>query len=402
MVATVNAHSLLSGRDPAAFLTKISPSEDDRETLLEARKMIRGHLRKRFNDLSQNFLEQQRRSLIDKYSTQPIRLRPKFASQGSFVYGTLNSPAHCPPQEMDLDDGMYLPLEIIDKVPPKVASQMLFRVVGDFLQELCDVNPGWKMERKSTCCRVKLPTAGHLDVPLYAYPEAYEQNLVEAAEAIVVAKALNFQDALLEVRLDSDKVWLAHRDNGWQQSDPKKIHDWFKDRVDLHGPQLRRICRFLKAWRDHHFEKGGVPSIALMAHAVHVFDRVPMAPDRDDLALLRVAERLPSLLSMRVENPTIDVPEGDPSKYLDGCLSQSDRDAAVRAADALRADLSEALENQYQRQRTLNCLRKALGNRLSVDRADLVKVEAAKEAVVTSVAPSILAPAEIPHRSKSA
>lgn len=399
MVASVNAHSLFAGRDPAAFLKAITPSDAQRGQLLDARKKIRAHLKVGFQKLSQDVAEQQKLGLLDRQDPKPLRFRPKFASQGSFVYGTLNKPAHQPPQEMDLDDGMYLPLEVIDKVPPKVASKLLFKVVGDMLQQLCAVTPGWEMERKSTCCRVSLPFGAHIDVPLYAYPEEYEACL-EAAVNLAFGKAFSAMDAARQKPLDSDKVWLAHRDNGWQQSDPKKIKDWFEEKVDLHGEQLSRVCRYLKAWRDQHFPTGGVPSIALMAHAVAIFDTVRMDPDRDDLALLRVAEKLPGLLSEKVKNPTIDVHEGDPSKYLDGGMEPKERREVVQKAWDLKQFLSEALEDHCQRQRTVKHLQHAFGPRLP-DRPDLLHVDAA-ETVVTSVKPRVLAPAIIPNHSHSA
>lgn len=399
MAVSVNAHSLFAGRDPAAFLKAITPSDTQRGQLLEARRAIRTHLKAGFHKLSQDVTEQQKLGLIDRQTTRPLRLGPKFSSQGSFVYGTLNKPAHQPPQEMDLDDGMYMPLEVIDKVPPRVASNLLFKVVGDMLAQLCSDNPGWKMERKSTCCRVSLPFGAHIDVPLYAYPDEYEEYLEKAAVAF--AESLFARDSAMRQKpLDSDKVWLAHRDNGWQQSDPKKIKDWFEGKVDLHGEQLRRVCRYLKAWRDQHFPTGGVPSIALMAHAVSIFDTTRMDSDRDDLALLCVAEKLPGLLTEKVANPTIDVPEGDPSKYLDGGLEPKERREIVQKAWDLKQFLSEALEDHCQRQRALKNLQHAFGPRLP-DRPDLLHVDAT-ETVVTSVKPRVLAPAIIPNHSHSA
>lgn len=400
MAASVNAHSLFAGRDQATFLKAITPSDAKRDQLLEARKRIRTYLKDCFFKLSQDVAKQQNLGLIDRLTAKPLRLSPKFSSQGSFVYGTLNRPAHQPPQEIDLDDGMYFPLEVLGRVPPKVASNLLFKVVGDMLENLCSVTPDWKLERKSTCCRISLPFGAHIDVPLYAYPEEYEACL-ETAVNFALGKAFSAMDAAQQKSLDSDKVWLAHRDNGWQQSDPKKIKDWFEGRVDLHGEQLRRVCRYLKAWRDQHFPTGGVPSIALMAHVVAIFDTTRMDSDRDDLALLRVAEKLPGLLSEKVKNPTIDVPEGDPSKYLDGSLEPKERDEVVQKATDLKQFLSEALEDHCQRQRTLKYLQLAFGPRLP-DRPDLLHVDAAAEAVVTRFERSVLAPAIIPNHSHSA
>ena len=39
-----------------------------------------------------------------------LKLSPRFWTQGSFTYDTLNKPYKTPPQEMDIDDGTYLPI----------------------------------------------------------------------------------------------------------------------------------------------------------------------------------------------------------------------------------------------------------------------------------------------------
>lgn len=44
-----------------------------------------------------------------------ISLNPRFRTQGSFQYDTLNKPYVTPPQEMDIDDGTYLPMELFDE-----------------------------------------------------------------------------------------------------------------------------------------------------------------------------------------------------------------------------------------------------------------------------------------------
>src|SRR5260370_13448828 len=106
--------------------------------------------------------------------------------------------------------------------------------------------------------------------------------------------------------LPSDCVLLAHREDDWISSDPRKIHDWFIDAIHIYGSVLRRVCRYLKAWRDHnqpHLDD--VSSILLMVCASQAYEHLgrPNVPSRDDLALLRVAARLPRLLAGSVYNP---------------------------------------------------------------------------------------------------
>jgi hypothetical protein len=61
---------------------------------------------------------------------------------------------------------------------------------------------------------------------------------------------------------------LAHRDEGWKPSDPRKLEEWFRAAVRQHGEQLRRVCRYLKNWRDNRWEGCRLSSIALMACTV--------------------------------------------------------------------------------------------------------------------------------------
>lgn len=48
-------------------------------------------------------------------------LTPRFWTQGSFQYDTLNNPYATPPQEMDIDDGTYLPMLSL-KIAPSLAT----------------------------------------------------------------------------------------------------------------------------------------------------------------------------------------------------------------------------------------------------------------------------------------
>ncbi|QIK40510.1 hypothetical protein [Pontivivens nitratireducens] len=95
--------------------------------------------------------------------------------------------------------------------------------------------------------------------------------------------------------LSHDEMMLAHRNEGWMKSDPRKLEDWFVDAVKQYGEQVRTVSRYLKGWKDFQWPKGRLASITLMAAVVSVFEKTSaaIASDRDDLALLRVAQDLP-------------------------------------------------------------------------------------------------------------
>jgi hypothetical protein len=166
--------------------------------------------------------------------------------------------------------------------------------------------------------------------------------------------------------LPSDQVLLAHREDDWKVSDPRKVHEWFLNAVDTFGEQYRRVCRYLKAWRDQQGEAlAALSSICLMVCAFEVYRTEQSLFDaRDDLALLRVARRLPQLLQGTIKNPT------DEGEALCAKLWPEDRQRAIALARSLVADLEAALQ-ATEALRAITILRQSLGERLPL-RPDLV------------------------------
>ncbi|MCC4820522.1 hypothetical protein LMH81_28815, partial [Vibrio lentus] len=74
-------------------------------------------------------------------------------------------------QEMDIDDGTYLPMTIFES-EPKIGHQLLTLLVDSALKSLVVENKSWEFESKRTCARIKIPTERtHIDVPMYAIPK---------------------------------------------------------------------------------------------------------------------------------------------------------------------------------------------------------------------------------------
>ena len=81
---------------------------------------------------------------------------PRFYIQGSRAYKTLNSPCTTPPQQSDIDDGVYLPLSVMrEENSPKFAIALFFDAVIDVLNPMC-AERGWYTESKDTCVRVTI------------------------------------------------------------------------------------------------------------------------------------------------------------------------------------------------------------------------------------------------------
>jgi hypothetical protein len=370
-----NVSKLLHASGDAPCLLKNLNLEDhDRANLMEARAKVRQCLRNAFATVTKAELG--------------VTVRPRFFMQGSYAYRTINDPCWTPPQQMDLDDGAYLPMTFVQgEQRPSVAAAAFFKLVDSALEKLAK-EEGWKFVKKPTCARLVISSTAHIDVPLYAIPDAEFEKLEKKARTVdgialdARADSVDRWDAL-----PSDCVLLAHREDDWISSDPRKIHDWFTDAVQLYGPALRRVCRYLKAWRDHnrpHLDD--VSSILLMVCAWEACEDLgrPNVPGRDDLALLGVAERLPRLLAGPIYNPT------DRDERVDARLSDASRRMAIDMAKKLDGELTEIVEKCFDPNQAIERLRGLFGERIP-DQVGLVDVTKAAHAEVRSHAPRIAA-----------
>ena len=300
-------------------------------------------------------------------------LSPRFWTQGSFAYDTLNLPYATPPQEMDIDDGTYLPMEIFND-QPAIGHSLLILLVDTALESLVAENRGWQFEAKNTCGRIRIPSVNvHIDVPMYAVPEdKFLKNQV-ALQALNF-RSYNAQDALFseakaerDYDLDPNSVHLAIRDGdeAWRKSDPKIVENWFNEACTRIGPHLRKVCRIIKGWRDVQWSEKGPSSISLMAAIVDILDEYPT--DRNDLnhALKVVTDRLPERFNAGIESP--DHTDDDllfPSKENHGAR---ETEIITKLLD-LRATLSEA-ENAHANTSALSVINQALRRHFYMHRA---------------------------------
>ncbi len=174
MATTFNLHKVFFEAPVRIdFLSRLSVPDRDEQALREARDLIRATLRIGFASWQDKF---DRRVILNetalRKSVPDPKLRPKFRMQGSAFYHTLNDPAQQPPQRIDYDDGVYLPISFLaDTGNPVLASAGYFRLVETVLAPLCD-RKGWKLcTDKSSCVRVILDDRAHIDLPLYAIPD---------------------------------------------------------------------------------------------------------------------------------------------------------------------------------------------------------------------------------------
>lgn len=380
-----NVEKLLrnSGED-VDLLTRLELLAEEKKLLKSAKNKIRNQLRVAISEATRSRLG---RIIV-----------PRFFTQGSDKYKTLNRPAWMPPQRKDLDDGVYLPMTFMQNARPSQAADIFFKIVDAALEQLIK-REGWKgFERKPTCARVVLDDNSHVDVPLYAIPDD-EFGRLEKAEALMAADSFDFMQSRIDRRdswdvLPSDKVLLAHREEDWKPSDPRKVHEWFLGGVKDYGEDLRRQSRYLKAWRDHH-QLDHVSSIILMVCAWKIFSELDrsLIPSRDDLMLAKITKRLPNLFASEIQNPT------DHSEKLCCKWSAEERKKAIRAATDMHEEVDMAVHNCYIASSAVARMRTVFGQRIP-DRPDLVSVKAAAAAAIAA-APVTYTPAPAIGRSKS-
>lgn len=335
-----------------SFLKNISPVPEEEIALKKAKSIIQQHLKSSIPMWLENRLGEN------------PNITPRFRPQGSWAYNTCNAPCRHPPQEMDFDLGIYLPVSLWDDndIHPKAAAKGYYEMIRELMTPLADAN-NWSLSEKHTCVRVKLNngTRSHVDLPLYVAPDEQFQKIIEARAA---ASFMNRAAYAQTVTWDTlSRISLACKDGSWNPSDPGRVVIWFKKELDRHGPQLCRICRYLKAWRDHVWDSGGPSSILLMVCAAQTLDRTQADfADRDDLALSHVLQALPEQLGGPVKESRID-----PNEDLNR-LTAVDRQKAKSDATSFQEAMKRALEADIsERDNVIRLIQTQLGERFPND-----------------------------------
>lgn len=366
-----NAHKLFhQAGDKPCFRCELVLTDAQERKLLDARRKIRAALRqglsRAWSYLKPEEIAALRSVGVDAAS---VTFAPKFRTQGSWAYGTLNRPAR-KAQQLDLDDGMYVPMSIIG-ANPAIASNILFNIVDRIIAALCEAENWRHDDSKSICVRVEIDHEAHLDLNIYAIPDA-KMVLLEKAMHTASAYAMDAHSILAgpkDIRLDPSEIYVAHRHDGWEQSDPLELEEWFVNAVDRHSgwTELKRITRYLKAWRDHHWQACQLSSIVLMVCAVQALDEAnsPPQPGRDDDGLLVVVRALADKLKVTVYNPVVE------DRALNNHWTLTERNQFELKARAFANELNTALNNESSVFNVVERLRDLFGDRLP-DEASLV------------------------------
>ena len=290
----------------AKYLKNLKPSENDERKLTDVRREIRSRVR----------------MTVSHFKDYLSRVPVKFLTQGSFAYRTLNRPTRIPPQQMDLDDGAYFPI-----APPieNLGSRLLFEAMDRILSNL-SIEKGWEYEKKTTCGRIIVDAEKHVDVPFYAIPR---DDFISWKPSDKTEFAARYRESYL--RVDPNKIMLAHREKNWINSDSRKILEWVWGMKDKHGKAFLDVCRCLKAWRDCQWSSSPLSSILIMAIVGRAFDSgmIDSKNCRIDIAVWKAAIDA----AMLIQQGSVLNPDGDGD------------DLTADIDDASKKDIIARLEN---------------------------------------------------------
>ncbi len=319
METVINYHALFQNPTEKAFINRLELDAKTKKVLDEAATKV------------QNTLRPLLQQLAEKNGLKWPLTEPQFRPQGSSVYKTQNAPAHIPAQQVDMDLGVYIAAAffeattVLDSVhgavrqsrPAAALAQAYFALVDKALKGLCN-KEGWGYAegkaKKDTCCRIDLTSEGvhaHIDVPLYAAPN--EQFEKAALFRKTVMDSIQFAAAKSDMSPELDRdgwdelkvVVMATREGEWKESDVQVTIKHFKDAMRNCGHPfvLRKLWRYVKAWRDQTWKDGGGPSSILLMEAVsRILDAsVQQVGDllgsgREDQLLQYIFDKLPVTL----------------------------------------------------------------------------------------------------------
>jgi hypothetical protein len=183
-----------------------------------------------------------------------------------------------------------------------------------------------------------------------------------------------------------DHIVLATRTGEWKCSDPEDVARWFNDRVKEHTEQLRRVCCYLKGWRDYQWKDGGGPtSVSIMIAVAQTFES---QRGRDDLALEKAAAHLSAAILGELRERGID----DGAEDFNNRLSSEEKTLASQKARELASTLQQARSHASQlKQLAIANLQKQFGERIP-NRIDLIDVDSGAEAIRATPAQRVTAP----------
>ena len=188
----------------------------------------------------------------------------KFYRQGSYAHGTLIKPLD---EDYDIDDGVYLDLTSFeDELTTKTIHNWIVEAVKNHTQ-LDPVD-------KEACVRSLFKAGYHIDLPAYKI------------------EVVNKND---EDEEDEEIYYIAKKTAGWEESDPRAMTDWFLNQIKIKSEQLRRLVKYIKAWRDYRGTKNSTKLPSGLTLTILVCEQYE-SDTRDDISFYETVKKIETRL----------------------------------------------------------------------------------------------------------
>ncbi|MCD8416389.1 hypothetical protein J2Q11_03020 [Tenacibaculum finnmarkense genomovar finnmarkense] len=281
------------------FNTKIKLNSDKKESLEKSIKSIKGKIVKYFKEEKKD------------------ELQPTFNGQGSFYMNTTVNPIPIYDEEnkkylykYDLDYGVYFTEKENEDNKKKIDTW------HNWVYNAVDDHTNTPSNSKNTCVRVNFADGHHIDLPIYYVKD--------------------------------DITKLAHKSKDWIESKPTEFTEWFNDEAKK-NQQLRKIVRFLKAWKNFKETKNNnlkFPSgFALTILAVNNF----VSDDNHDIAFFETVKNIQSTLKNKFECKRPTTPKNE-NIFVD--FSYTRKNDFMNALDNLIIDLEKAKDEKNYKKAT--------------------------------------------------
>lgn len=234
---------------------------------------------------------------------------PQFYIQGSYK---MKNGIRTEQDICDLDDGIYFFRE-----PDVTAS-----TIKEWVRQAVDGYTDTAAENRKKCVRTIFVNDYEVDHPVY-------------------------------YKIDGQEYKIAVKGNGWEDSDPKAMVDWFVSKKDKDGRLIRDI-KYLKGWADNSPFK--MPSgLALTILATNAKEKIVLN-ERDDITFRDILKEIKKALNNEF---TCIVPATPNDDLLEGYVN---KDKFLEALNNLITDADEAIRSNNQRTAS-KLWRKHLGDR---------------------------------------
>lgn len=260
------------------FQGEISIPAKKRERMMTSKKGLRDRIRKDFKEKHPGY-------------------SPKFYVQGS---DKMKTAIRTKDDICDLDDGVYFMRE------PDVTATRLQEWVKDAVNGYTDTEP----EHRKKCIRNIFTSDYEIDMPVY-------------------------------YKIDGKEYQLAVKDNGFEDSDPKAVVDWFNEQKDKNGMLVNNV-KDLKAWGD--YKRNEMPSgLAMTVLAANAKMRIAYN-EREDITLRDTLKEIKKTLSQKFEC----VVPVTPKDNLFANYSEKRKKDFLTALDYFIEDAEKALKEPNQ------------------------------------------------------